>query len=82
MKYLTNRKLWAAIIGLVTAIGTLMVTLDEVKANTSFPQGFNVTYSKVSKVDNSNGRVHYVKVDSSLDGVPNSGYDIEIPQFP
>lgn len=32
MKYLTNRKLWAAIIGLVTAFGTLMVTLDEVKA--------------------------------------------------
>ena len=32
MRYLTNRKLWAAIIGLATAIGTLMVTLDEVKA--------------------------------------------------
>jgi hypothetical protein len=32
MKYLTNKKLWAAIIGLITAFGTLMVTLDEVKA--------------------------------------------------
>ncbi len=32
MKYLMNRKLWAAIIGLVTAFGTLMVTIDEVKA--------------------------------------------------
>lgn len=52
MKYLTNKKLWSAIIGLVTAIGTLMVTLDEVKANTSFPQGFNITGALMSKVDN------------------------------
>jgi hypothetical protein len=33
MKYLTNKKLWAAIIGLITALGTFMVTLDEAKAS-------------------------------------------------
>jgi len=59
MKYLTNKKLWAAIIGLVTALGTLMVTLDEVKANTSFPQGLNVTYSKASKVDNGTSHAYF-----------------------
>lgn len=59
MKYLTNRKLWAAIIGLVTAFGTLMVTLDEVKANTSFPQGPNVTYCKASKVDNGTSHAYF-----------------------
>ena len=52
MKYLTNKKLWAAIIGLVTAFGTLMVTLDEAKANTSFAQGFSVDGAYMSKVDN------------------------------
>lgn len=59
MKYLTNKKLWAAIIGLVTAFGTLMVTLDEAKANTSFPQGLNVTYSKASKVDNGTSHAYF-----------------------
>ena len=52
MKYLTNKKLWAAIIGVVTAIGTLMVTFDEVKANTSFAQGFTANRASLSKVDN------------------------------
>ena len=52
MKYLTNKKLWAAIIGLITAFGTLMVTLDEAKANTSFAQGFSVDRAYMSKVDN------------------------------
>ncbi len=59
MKYLTNKKLWSAIIGLVTAFGTLMVTLDEVKANTSFPQGFDVTQSSVSKVDNGTSHAYF-----------------------
>lgn len=58
MKYLTNKKLWAAIIGLVTAFGTLMVTLDEVKANTSIPQGWAATALHSSKVDN--GTTHSI----------------------
>ncbi len=52
MRYLTNRKLWAAIIGLVTAFGTLMVTLDEAKANTSFRQGLTNYSLATSKVVN------------------------------
>ena len=59
MKYLTNKKLWAAIIGLVTAFGTLMVTLDEAKANTSFPQGFALTGYKASKVDNGTSHAYF-----------------------
>ena len=53
MKYLTNRKLWAAIIGLVTAFGTLMVTLDEVKAY-SVTTGYNVVSSTIHITERNN----------------------------
>jgi len=53
MKYLTNKKLWAAIIGLITALGTFMVTLDEAKADAGTP-GYTprVTYYAVDCASN------------------------------
>ena len=54
MKYLTNKKLWAAIIGLMTAFGTLMVTLDEAKAGT---WSLRETYWSTNKCSNIGGKM-------------------------
>lgn len=62
MKYLTNKKLWAAIIGLITALGTLMVTLDEAKADAGTP-GYVVEHTAYA-ADCSSNPEYAGKVDS------------------
>ncbi len=54
-------------------------TATPIYSKTKIKAGKIILAGTVPKVA---GRVYYVKVDYSLDGVPNSGYDIEIPQFP
>ena len=54
-------------------------TATPIYSKTKIKAGKIVLAGTIAKVA---GRVYYVKVDSSLDGVPNSGYDIKIPQLP
>ena len=71
MKYLTNKKLWAAIIGLITALGTLMVTLDEAKADVGTP-GF-VPYAmyrdRIQYISNNTAYYILFDVHYGLDGL-------------
>ena len=75
MKYLTNKKLWAAIIGLITALGTLMVTLDEAKAapgalSPNIQYHFDSATSSVSgfkPTDLALAQVHFV-MDNNING--------------